>query len=204
MAKIVPLDIVNSDIEPPIQESNLIVDYDVKIEMVVLETDDNQRVQVLPEQDLLIKRVAPINAAEQLGLTSGSLRVEPYPEVVTHWFSSNHWFSTINVNLYEFRDSKLSKYLPSRVYYDDRLDKFVLLYYTSPMINMQAFAPDGVVYCCAFPLDPYSTYKYDVRARVFIDQIKVGSDMYCFMIFTTDSYDLIVSPKVKSTFTNKE
>ena len=192
MAKIVPLDIVNSDIEPPIQESNLIVDYDVKIEMVALETEHYQRVQVLPEQDLLVKRVAPINAAEQLGLTSGSLRVEPYPE------------ESINVDLYEFRDSKLSKYLPSRVYYDDRLDKFVLLYYTSPMINMQAFAPDGVVYCCAFPLDPHSTYKYDVRARVFIDQIKVGSDMYCFMIFTTDSYDLIVSPTVKSTFTNKE
>jgi len=166
VSKIVPADIVMADDQPP--SSTLEIDYDVKIELIALELDipddADEYVDLIPKTPMKVRCVCPNRE------------------------------SHVVVDLYEIHSVRLARYLPSRVYYDDAIGAFVLLYYTSPMIQTPCFAPDGVVYCCSFPIDPYCVYKYDVRARVFIDQIKVGNAMHCFMIFTNDSHDLLVSP----------
>jgi hypothetical protein len=175
MAKIVPSNVVLGEEAEEIPASNLDIDYEVKIEMIALdsewELDEDPQADpnydVIPRMHLNIEAVAPDGSRE--------------------------WIIT---DVYHIQHSRLAKYIPSRVYFDIQRDNFVLLYYTSPLIKIAPFAQDGEVYCFALKLDPTRKYVYDVRARVFIDQIATPDGMYCFFIFGNDSYDYLISPKM--------
>lgn len=87
------------------------------------------------------------------------------------------------------------KYLPSRVYWDESVKDFALMYYTNPHLNPPRFLEDDeMLYCVTVPLLHASVYKYDMRARVFIDQIKVGTEMFCVFLFGSRDAELLVLP----------
>lgn len=86
--------------------------------------------------------------------------------------------------------------LPSKVWYDTEVDAFVLLYYTIPNVTPPMFSPNGdddKIYCFALRVNPNETYTYDLRARVFIDQILVRGKMYSFFMFGAKDYQLLIS-----------
>lgn len=91
-------------------------------------------------------------------------------------------------------DTPLSKnYLPSRVWFDSTQQAYIMLYYTIPGVQMPRFTDDNEkVYCFAVRIDPHAKYSYDMRARIFIDQINVNGEMHCFFVFSTEDYDKLI------------
>lgn len=102
------------------------------------------------------------------------------------------------VTMFKTNKEICKRYVPSRVFFQRTGDGEVLtlLYYTNPSLTYRRFIEeDEALYCCYFPLTATS-YSYDMRARVMIDQVMCGTEMYCVFLFGSHEYDLLVSPKM--------
>lgn len=173
MTRMIPKDIVDDESETksgPLK-SSLDVDYNVRIRMMILDIDreeDDNSFQSISELTTEIKVVKEDGTRERL---------------VADW--------------YYFNDPLIVPYVPSRVYYDKGQQKFVLLYYTSPVIKVKAFVEPGeFVNVLVARLDPTCQYIYDVRARVVIDQVPGPDGMYLVILFGDDSHDMLMGTKI--------
>jgi hypothetical protein len=147
----------------------------------VISTDDRIRIKIVP----LFESVE-------------NTFVQIVPDVITRVsrVRGDVWEDAV-VDMFMITHPVARRYLPSRVYWDENEDCFCLLYYTNPAINTPRFAgEDETVYAFAIALDPEVELMYDMHARVFIDQIKIGTKMFCLFFFGDRDYPLLVQPHV--------
>lgn len=173
MSKVLPTDIVN-DVPPSLLGTIDDVPR-TKIELVPLIDDcsdrdiiaDDEFIEECQHQELLIDHVKMFDQTSS---------------------------PTTRAVMFRINKEICKRYVPSRVYFEG--DILVLLYYTNPSLTYRRFIEeDEYLYCCYFPLINRS-YSYDMRARVMIDQVMCGTEMYCVFLFGSHEYDLLVSPKM--------
>jgi len=104
-------------------------------------------------------------------------------------------FDAKEVTLYEIVNPIVQGYLPSKVWWEFERG-YVLMYYINDNITAKPFQGQRV-FCFAMPEERDWVLSYDVRATLFIDQIRVqsaqlGSEMYYFFIFGENDYHMVV------------
>lgn len=161
-------------------------------------TEENQLKSKLPEIDTTIKIITVSTSLLPRTQQNVKIKRTHVPEPDKHLFpievegDSKGWsYDTHNVTMYEIVKPMVQGYLPSKVWWEFERG-YVLMYYINKNVTAKPFQ-DQRTFCFSIGEAQDWVLSYDVRATVFIDQIRMtDGQMSYFYIFGENDYNMIV------------